>query len=220
MNVFSEKLKYLLSFLLATVFFFSFGCKKKEDYNNYVYEYRSAIYCCSENENLSAVYGYTYNETTQNRDYILTFKLNEEDIINKTYSISFSFNDVEYCKDFTLNPVKNRLTLSFYVKDFNLDEFTVSVIVGSDIKTYTLTNSVPKDIKSLDEVLDALFDGEQSFMSSYYDENGVFTAKLICRIIMRDDYPYYYVGVIKDGRIKAFLLDGKTLSFLAIKDVY
>lgn len=220
MNKFFIKIKWLLCLFFTISFLFSFGCRKKENYKNYVFEYRSKIFCCKDYNNLSAVYGYTYNEITKNKDYILTFKLDEEDIINKTYTLSFSFNETDYKKDFTINPIKNRLTLSFYIKDFDVNDFTVSLIVGSEVKTYSLYNAVPLDTKSLDDVLYMLFNGEQSFMSSYYDENGNFTAKLICRIILRDDYPYYYVGVYKEGRIKAFLLDGKTLSFLAIKDVY
>ena len=199
------------------------SCKKQEFLDEYVEELRSNCFVNIDGDiSLKANYGFSKSDKA-NPDlkvYTLTFMLLDPVQENITYSITLNHNDKEYVENFKLNPIKHNLCATFNIDGFSKNEFSIILSFGSENRTIKMQSSLPKDTLSPSNALKILQKQQSQLLSSYYDQNGNFSATIILRVLIKDQKPYWYVGLKKQDSLKALLIDGINGNLLAVRDVF
>ena len=216
-----KKLKVVLPFLFVMVSVFTlFGCNKTSPLEENVVEVRTNIYTSTcDNYSLKGAYGYKLNKDGD-KIYTLTIKLLDKEIDNTTYSLSLLYKGQNYQQNFTLDPVKHALTVNFEIDNFTESTFEATLISSSVAEKVTFNSIIPPKTISYLTALDYFY-RDQSTLIENRQENGQFTSKIVMRIVVKEDKPYWYIGVIdNDGSLKALLLDGFTGKTLAIREVF
>ncbi len=207
-----------LSLLLCFVFpLFSFGCKEEFDLSNYVTELREDVFE-GQTDNFHLKAGYGFREDNQNA---LTLKLIGKYDQNVSYSAKITHNGVTIKQAFSYNPVTSGLSTCFDIPEFNQKEFDVTIISASDSTVVTLKSTLPENTLDYKTALKHLQVNQPDLINSYFDDNGNFTASVIVRVIVKNDCPYWYVGLKnQNSNLKALLVDGKNGEILAIREVF
>lgn len=216
-----KKLKVVLPFTIIFLCLFSlFGCNKTSPLEKNVVEVRTNIYTSTcDNYSLKGAYGYKLNEDND-KIYTLSIKLLDKETDNTTYSLSLLYKGQNYQQNFTLDPVKHALTVNFEIDDFTESTFEATLISSSVAEKVTFNSIIPPKTITYQTALDCLYTDQSTLIENRL-YNGEFTSKIVMRIIVKDDKPYWYVGIIdKDGSLKALLLDGFTGKTLAIREVF
>lgn len=234
----------LLSFTFVFCIITTFGCQKNE-LLSHVSELRSEIYLgevLKSNDNgdskdngansssgekitIKCAYGfieqpYLLDGKTGNTINRLKFKLVGDLDSNVSYSVSFLHDGFNYKKEFVYSPENNSYTVCFEINDFSVKEFNASLFIGAKSYPTVLKSIVPSDILSCEKALDKLKENQPSLIKDKTAEDGTFNAEIYMRILVKNDYPYYYVGISHENKIKAMLMDAKTGKILAVKDVF
>lgn len=180
----------------------------------------------SEHFLVKAWYGFTETPfdndgNVKERVYQLTFSMPNLDVSNSTYTVNMEHNKKTYSQTFSVNPVTSAVNAVLNVSDFNLKEFIVTIKCDSFSQDVTLKSILPDNTLSYQNALSCLEKNQKTLIDSYYDQNGNFTAEIHLRVLLKDDKPYYYVGLASaNGNLKAFLLDGITGEVLAIREIF
>ena len=220
--------RFLALFLcIITPLIFTTACSKQPTLDCFVSELRSEIFQgeCSD-FTVKAVYGFKETPSVsdgkvEQKIYSLQFKLIGKDTSTSLYSIAFNFNQKDYRLDFSFNPALDCLTSSVEIEDFNLKEFTVNIINGSNKTQIDLKSIVPLDAMDYSTALKKLQENQSQLLSNYADQNGNFCAEIHMRILVKKDIPYWYVGLINQkGNLKALLIDGFSGETLAIREIF
>ena len=221
--------KFLLLFICILAVFFTFsGCKQQENtLDKYVSELRSEIfYGQSQNFTIKASYGfkeipYNHDGKISDRVYVLVFKLVGRETDQATYNASFTFNGKIYKTTFKLSPVSHSLIAPIEVENFNLKQFTVQISSGTDTESIELKSTLPKNTISYSSALKFLQKNQSELVKAYCNKDGVFNGEICARIVVKDQKPYWYVGLTDiDGNLKALLIDGLNGEVLAIREVF
>ncbi len=209
-------LTFCLLFLVSCCFLS--GCKDTPSLYGYVYELQSDVFeGQSQNYNLKAVYGY---KTENEKIYRLTIKMVGKEADNATYTLSLDYGGKNYRTEFALNPVTGNLTAKLEIEDFTAKEFSVTVTYSSEIESVTLKSLLPSDCADPKTAVDSLFKSQTDLIANYYDGE-TFNGKIVMRALVKNDKPYWYVGLEKpSGDVKALLVDGISLEVLAIRDIF
>ena len=217
---------FILTLTLFPLVFFS-ACDKESDLLGKVSELKSdAFYGESQNYKIKA--GYGFSETPTENDgkvnatvYALSFKLLEKETDNATYVLSLDYGGNTFKSVFALNPVSNALCCSISIEDFTEKSFTVKIFCADASETVTLSSTVPKNAMDYKQAILSLEKNQKNLIDSYRDNNGNFTAELVARIIVKDQKPYWYIGIKSgNGNLKALLIDGVSGEVLAIREVF
>lgn len=213
-----KRIKILtLTILLISSIFCLYGCDKKTDLSPYVTTLKKDIYY-GKNDDIEVKAQYGFSADKNNGLYTLTFVLPDKEMSNSEYILTFNYKDTEYKGTFSFSPYFNNLALEFKINDFSEKEFSVNITSQGKSEQVLLKTLVPQNTCSYKEVLDELVKRQPSIVESYFgDEN---KAEIILRILVKDEKAYYYVGLKKDDKIKAFLMDGKTKNILAVREVF
>ena len=222
-----KKILSLILCVFALVLTFS-GCKKQENtLDKYVSELRSEIfYGESENYTLKASYGfkeipYGHDGKINHRAYVLVFKLLGRETDQATFNASFTFKDKEYKTTFKLSPVSHSLTAPIEIDGFNLKEFTVQISTGGESESVQLKSTLPKNTISYSSALKYLQKNQSELLKNYRNENGDFNGEICARVVVKDQKPYWYVGLTdKNGNLKALLIDGFNGEVLAVREIF
>lgn len=206
---------FFMFFLTA----FLCSCQTKPDYSLHLTELRRDI-LAGESENLSLFATYGFNESNGNTDYFLSFKLKKFPFSESRYTVKFRFDDTDYEKDFEQLNNSYSPQCKIPVPNFNEKSLSVQIKYGSTTETIRLNSIVPEKAISYSDALNILFEKQSSLINNYYDENGVFTAKIIERITVKNGKPYYYIGIKHGENLKALLIDGLSGELLAVKEIF
>lgn len=210
----------IMCFILLIFVFCSCGaCESKQDYSSYLLELKQDIFC-GETENISVYATYGFNQNEFDGEYFLHFKLKKCPFVETQYTLIFNHNDTEYENVFSLSDVSGVPFVKIPIKNFNEKSFEVKIKYGSTIESLSLNSILPNDTLSHKKALDILFEKQSDLLNSYYDENGVFTAKIIERVIVKNGKPYYYIGIKNGDKLKALLIDGLSGELLAVREVF
>ncbi len=210
-------MKRVLSFcFLCIILSFSlYGCSG-ENLTDNVVELRENVFSGDYNgTKVSASYG--FKKTEGYKEYLLTFML-PFDIISGTTSVKLNFNEQEYLATFSLSEITGNYLAKVSVEDFNINEFTCTISVGNEHTEVKMVSEVPPNACNCAKALEYLQKNQPELLD-LYRENGVFTANLTVRVIGKKEKCYYYIGIEKNGSIKALLIDGFTGEVLAIRDI-
>lgn len=201
------------------------ACTKKDTLENYVSELRSNLYLGTLGDlNIKASYG--FREVNQKNDGVasekanlLTFKLLCNDDNRTSYKIKLTHNQTDYQADFKLNPVTDSVTAVMEIDGFDQNEFTVFLIKGSDKQEILMSSIVPKNAMDYKTALIKLKELQSPLLDNYTDQNGNFNAEIHARILVKDQTPYWYVGIVTNNDVKALLMDGVSGEVLAVRKV-
>ncbi|MBR5900232.1 MAG: hypothetical protein IKZ38_02415 [Clostridia bacterium] len=217
-------------FLLLAVTFCSTltfsGCKNQEDLTPYLSQLHDKVYLGENEYSLKSVYGFKETPFLNDgkigdKEWALNFTLKADETSQTEYLLQFKYNSTEYSKKFTLNAVKGALTCSIKIDEFTANEFMVELIVGSKSYPITMRSTLPEGTLSYKDALSSLLKEQKTLIENYEDENGNFNGEIRLRVIVKDDKPYYYAGLIgKDGNLKALLIDGLNGKILAVREVF
>ena len=150
----------------------------------------------------------------------LKFNLSGDVSESVSYSLAFTHDDFNYKKEFAFNPTVNAFTALFEIEDFSLKEFTVNLFIGAKSYPVTLKSIVLNGVLSYEQALEKLKENQPSLIAQKTDENGNFNAEIYMRILVKNEYPYWYIGISHENKIKAMLMDAKTGKILAVRDVF
>ena len=218
--------KFFALFLtFISLFACFYGCQKVNPLKNCLSELRSDLFY-GESENFAVKAGYGFKEklladqTSYEKVYELTFKLANETSDGAIYCVNLDFNGNTYKADFKLNPVTHALTASIEIENFNLKEFTVTLTNASIQESVTLRSTLPDGTIDHVKALEFLQKHQQPLLNNYTNEQGEFTAKIQARVLIKNDKPYWYIGIVNGDNLKALLIDGITGEVLAIREVF
>ncbi len=206
---------------------FLYACKPVNPLYDRVSELRCNIYEGSFDQ-LTVIAHYGFKETPFDNDgkpckkvNLLTFKLQGSYNDGATYTLLFENGEKKYSCDFKLNPVNHTLSASVEVDNFSAHTFSVNIICGADNKKVDMTSILPENTIDYKTALDYLYNGQKDLISAYTDQNGNFNAEIYARIIVRDNKPYWYIGIASgNGNLKALLVDGFSGKLLAMREVF
>lgn len=221
-----KKFNFIITFILSLSMLFG-GCKQEFSFVDYVSELRNNCYQSIDSDfNIKGGYGYIENDNSldknsSNKIWLLTFKLLDKELENATFNISLSFNNKVYQSEFKFNPISHSLSSSMEIENFNLNEFEITLSHGGKQEVIKMQSCVPEKTISLSSALDFLYEQQPSLINSYFDSDGNFTAKIIARLIVKEDKSYWYIGLSdQNSNLKALLIDGFNGEVLAIRDIF
>lgn len=224
--------KVIFSLSLCLTFFASFllfgaaSCEKKKSLSDFVSELRTDVFeGSSENYSLKAAYGFkespfandgVIGEKIYSLSFVLTNKL-ADDVKRK---IIFSHNGEEYRADFKFNPSSDSFTANVEADCFAAKEFSVKIVAGSEAEEIILKSVVPPSTISSNAALEFLSSEQAALIETYKNENGDFTGEISERIIVKNEKPYWYIGLLNGkGGTKALLIDGLSGEILAVREI-
>jgi hypothetical protein len=203
------------------------ACAKQNVLLNSISQLRCNLYQGeTENFKLKAGYGFTeqpfVNDGKVGRTINqLTFKLVDKETEQATYSLSFDFNGISYNGDFKLSPITDTLTCTIEIDNFYEKEFTVKLSFGGQNEDITLKSIIPENTISYNTALDYLASSQNTIISHYINQDGIFNAEIYLRVLVKDGKPFWYVGIASGGdNLKAFLIDGISGEILAVRDIF
>ena len=153
------------------------------------------------------------------KEYFLTFRLIDREIDDQTYTISFQFGEQNYNADFKLSPVSHSLIASVEIENFNKKSFTISILNASNHEEVELTSLLPENTLTFTNVLEKLQRTQSDLLKNYADENGNFNAEIHLRVLVKNEKPYWFIGLAQKDKMKAFLMDGLNGEILAVREV-
>lgn len=218
-------LVFLLTLGIFSLIIFLAGCKNTPTLFDNVIEYRQNIFEGSnETYHIKGYYGFRKSITASGesiKENALTLKLLDLPVSEKTYTAKIEFNGNKYSEDFTLSAIANSLYATFKIDDFNLNEFNVCILVGSNSENVTLKSIVPLNTISGEEALNKLTETQGELLKHYSNQDGIFNGEIIERLIVKDGKAFWYIGIKNnDEKLKALLMDGKTGEVLAVRDIF
>ena len=201
-----------------------YACEKTARYEKYVSLLRQDIYCGNYKDlTVTAEYGFKENPFTNDacareRVYGFTFFIPViPDEIKRT--VSFTENGKTYSANFTVNEITSEYKAFIETEPIDVKGFTADIVSGSEIISVSFSSVVPANAVSYKAALSAL-EKEQSPLLSSFTDNGEFKAELYLKIFVKNEKPFWYVGIAYgNDRLKAFLLDGFTAETLAIREI-
>ena len=218
------KSKLPILILCITLMFFC-GCKSQPTLDKYVSELRSNCYE-SVDSNIPITAGYGFMEKLPNLDgnitqksYVLIFRLKDNQNENITYHISLNYNGKEYKSTFKLNAVSHTLSAIMPVDNFNESEFEVTLSYSSTNQVIKMKSTLPNGTISYSQALGYLQKHQGELVNSYYID-GKFCGEICARVLVKDNHPYWYIGMSNDKGTKALLIDGFSGEVLAVRDIF
>lgn len=219
--------KFLIVFVCFVLSLCVFsGCAPKNPLLEHVSELRSDVFF-GQSENYTIKAGYGFKETpyandgkVKNKVYGLTIKLIGKEMVGAEYNVKLKIGEKEHSQTFKLNPATHSLTAFIVIDEFTLKEFELSICCGADCEIVKMQSQLPENTISYLSALDYLYQNQTDLINSYYDQNGNFTAEIYVRVLVKDNSPYYYVGLASGGsNLKALLIDGINGEILAIREI-
>ena len=203
------------------------ACNDKLDLTTSISNLKCNVYESQNTEyKILANYGFKEKQNSKdgkvgNRIYLLSFKFLDHALDNTTYSITLTFNKVEYKSTFKLNPISHTLDASVEVDNFNLNEFDITLRYGSNTDIITMKSILPENTITFTQALDHLINQQKGLIDLYIDQNGNFNGEIIMRVLVKDNHPYWYIGLCNtEGKLKALLIDGFNGKILAVRDIF
>lgn len=216
--------KFALLFLILCCPVVFSGCEKESPYLAYLSDLKQNVYTCKAGDvTVTAYYGFREEPFINDGKvgetvFGYTFKLNIiPDDIRRT--IELETKDENYSAVFTVDDVTSEYKAFIETKNYFAKEFNAVLVCGSEKTPITMTSILPDNCITYENALDLLFEKQRSLLSVYSNENG-FNAEMYMRVFIKNDSPYWYVGVASgNGKLKAFLIDGVSGELLAVREI-
>lgn len=201
------------------------GCKKENAYLAYISDLKQDVYTGQINDiTVTAYYGFCEEPFINDgiageKVYGYTFKLDIiPDDVRRLLELSADGNT--FSAVFTPDEVTSEYKAFIEIKKHFEREFTVTYICGSEKTPVTLCSLLPENCISYERALELLTEKQQPLLSAYNSDNG-FNAEIYMRIFIKNDAPYWYVGIANgNGTLKALLIDGVSGELLAVREIF
>jgi hypothetical protein len=145
----------------------------------------------------------------------------DKELDGALYSLTLIYGGQTYSSDFKFNPITHSLVAVVDVDDFSLKEFTVSIVCSSQIEQVTLKSMLPNGTISPHVALQHLKKGQSALLQSLTDVDGRLLAELYLRVLVKEEKPYWYVGIARGSEnLKALLIDGLNGEILAVREIF
>ncbi len=197
------------------------GCKEEFSLSDHISLSRENIYTSNyKGATVTAYFERSENplvfDGIKNQTYgFLTVKLPTK-ITDGRYSLVYNGQTA----DFTFDAVKSVLIAKLPCETAPLDEFDATVTIESERTDIKFTSTVPSDIISQNDALNAFYNCQKSYIDSLLDGEN-FNAEIVIKVSVFKGEPYYYIAVAeKSGGFKALLIDAYTAEVLAIRNIF
>lgn len=216
--------RFMVLFLVFPFIFIFSGCKEQNPYVKYISDLQQDIYAGKVGDaNLTATYGFREypflnDGTVGERVYGYVFKLDAiPDDIHR--SIEFESDGKTYAANFELDKITSEYKAKIEIEKYFEQSFTVDFICGSEKTSVTLNSILPENCLDCEQALTVL-EKEQNALLNAYTADGAFRAELYMRVFIRNDVPYWYVGIASgNDKLKALLIDGVSGKLIAVRDI-
>ena len=221
-----KKLVFSVFILLTACFFLtSFGCAEENFYLAYVSDLKQDLYFGTANGvNFTACYGFREEPFVNDgkvgeKVYGYTFKLDiVPDEIRR--SLELTVRKETYSAIFIVDNATNEYKAFVEIKNHFEKEFDIIFVCGSEKTPVTLTSRIPENCIGYERALGLLAEKQQPLLNAYTKDNR-FNAEIYMRIFIKNDSPYWYVGIADgNGKLKALLIDGFSGELLAVREIF
>lgn len=214
-------MKKLFCVLFSLICLFTLcSCNSDSKYTPYISQIRTDVFV-GEGENYSLQVFSEQKEIPFINDTVAGEKHNVLTVrilnCNNPLKIKVSYADEELIADTEYNAHAMSMTASFEVLSFPKDTLTVE-IEGEFNEKIECVSKLKSDTISPLTALNNVISAKGDFIKSITD-NGELKAEIYLRLLVENDYNFYYVGFgLGSNKITAFLLDGKTGEIIAGKN--
>ncbi len=207
---------------VVLVLFFSISCKENVDLSIYVSGLRVGIYEGVTDEYKITVYSETRESpflldgfVGENKNF-LTIKLDKETGSCDGVSVLISYDDYSCNGVFDYNPLNGKFTCEIEVPKLPTNSNILATIKSEELeKSCELLTQKQASTIDYKTALNSLKKAEPDLIKELFENTNVAT-EIHVRLIAEEGKNYYYIGLVqKDGKIKAFLVDGKEGKILA-----
>ena len=213
---------------LITIIFFAFtafGCEKPNPYLQNVSELRQDIYVCDdENYPVTAYYGFRENPFVNDgkcgdRIYGYTFIMHVlADEVQRT--VEFDNGNTKLSAQFKYDEVSGEYKAFIETNTHFEKSFSINLLCGATTIPLLLSSAVPSTCLTHENALNILCQNQKTLLDAY-SLNGTLNAEIYMRVFVKNDKPYWYVGIASgNDKLKAFLMDGSSGELLAIRDIF
>ena len=217
--------KFVVFMIIFGIFLTFCGCKTNNPYINRVSELRQDIYTGTfGNDTVTAYYGYCeypfINDGKAGEPvYGYTFKLNAiADEIRRVAELVSDNGTLS--AEFKYDDVTGEYKAKIETKTHFIKEFTIDLICGTETTKVKLTSVIPENCLNYENVLDKLAEKQKSLFAAY-TVDGNFSAEIYMRVFVKNEKPFWYVGLASGNeKLKAFLIDGYSGDLLAVRDIF
>ena len=215
---------FLFVFILSLALFS--GCKTDSGLFPYVSELRSDVFeGKSQTYHIKGAYGYKEDPFINDKKVgklvsNLHFRMINPTVDGAIYTITIELNEQTLSSDFKLNPITHSLGVSVQLEDFSLKEFTIKISCSGAVEEVIMTSILPQNTISASTALKVFEKEQPSLIKNLTTTDGVFDAEIYLRVLVKDQKPYWYVGIARgNSELKALLIDGLTCEILAVRDI-
>lgn len=222
----SIKFFVLLPFCLLLSILFV-GCNSARKLEQYVAEYRSDIFMATEGK--YSIFANFYERETPykadghvgKKEKSLEVTLATEDN-TKRYFVVFDYNGSKQQNLLYYDSLQMVHTFIFPLAEPKMNTITFQIYEG-DLNGKLLLTLHAKSVKnnnvlSLNKVLSILEENEKALIDSL-TQGKQFLGEIYVRLLMENNYCYYYVGIVdRTGKTTAFLIDGELGEILAKRE--
>ena len=223
-------MKKIISFTIFALFVLTLlplelsGCTAKNEYESAVSLLRADVYSGSYGDvAVSAEYGFkeypfVNDGASGERVYGYTFIIHAvADEIKR--SVTITIDEKTYSADFKVDEISSEYKAFIETPDKHLPEFTAVINSGSDTREVAFCSLLPENTISYTDALNALKTKQKPLLDAF-TADGIFKAELYLKIFVKNEKPYWYVGIAyAENRLKALLVDGITAEILAIREI-
>ena len=212
--------------LICTVFMFMavFSCKAEVDLTAYISELRENIYIGEVDGIKVTVYSgkrekpFIADSYVGEMKNILTIKLENQSVMTDDASIEISYDKITKNGDFEYHPIGGKYTTTIEVDTLpNTAQINAKLKCNGKEQEIVLLTTVSSNSISPKQALEFVKKHDKKTVEEIF-ESGKVEAEIHVRIMADGERNFYYVGfALKDGTIKAYLVDGKSGEILAKK---
>lgn len=209
-------------FIVVVVLCFSISCKGKVDLAFFVSSFRQGVYEGSIDDYKITAYTELREEPflldgfVGEKVNVITIKLEKEQGSLDGAKVRLNYGENSCEGTFDYNPLNGKFICEIEVENLPTESNITAIIKSEEIeKSCQLTTKKLSSTITQKEVLNMIKKQEPEIIKNLFENNNV-TTEIHVRLIAEENKNYYYVGLVqKDGKIKAFLLDGSTGEILA-----
>ncbi len=217
-----KKLKSVIVILLAVLSLFLASCQKTTDLTPYLSQMRNKIFS-GENDRFTATVFTEIRETPFIADgnrgelnNIVIIKLKPKFSLSSNATVSFSI-DKEYSATLALRPENDCFIATVIVNELPKNNLTLTISHRDKVENVELVETNLNLPHSIKDALNVIATNKKDLIDNYL--NSLTPFEIQARIILNEDKPFFFIGVVDSEKTNCFLINSQTLEIVAEKTI-
>ena len=208
--------------VVVAVVICSVSCKENVDLKLYVSQLRLGVYQGAFEDYKITAFAedretpFLLDGFVGTKEYIMTVKVEKQKGSCDGVFIKLDYDDVSVESKLEYNPLNGKFISEIKVSKLPTSSSILATIKCEELEcSCELTTQKNAGTISYENALNSLKNSEPSLIKNLFETTNICT-EIHIRLIAEGDKNYYYIGLVdKDGKIKAFLIDGLSGEVLA-----